>query len=92
MPGRGGSGRAKPQSAFYMVLAIRRIHARLGCPIEILPGVKRVLEALIKKFIALNGAESILPKRKEPLDAPRIARLLAIANGTKLSARSTVQL
>ena len=90
MSGRGGHGRAKPQSAFNMVLAIKRIHSRLGCPIEILPGVRRVLEALVKKFIALHGAEAILPKRKEPLDAVRIARMLAVADGTKLSARSTV--
>ena len=90
MTARGGHGRAKPQSAFNMVLAVRRIHARLGCPMEILPGVRRVLEALVKKFIALHGADAILPKRKEPLDAHRIARMLAVADGTKLGTRTTV--
>ena len=90
MTGRGGRGQAKPQSAFNMVLAVRRIHARLGCPMEILPGVRRVLAALVKKFIALHGPDAILPRRKEPLDAPRIARILALADGTRISARNTI--
>jgi hypothetical protein len=84
LPGRGGRGRAKPQASLNMVLAVKRIHRRMGAPMEVLPGVRRVFEAIVKSYVKAHGPDALLPKRKEPLDAPRIEKLLGVPAGTSL--------
>lgn len=88
MPGRGGRGSAKLQSNFQMVLAVRRVHERLGARMEILHGVRKVYDSILRKFVAVNGPEALVPLRKEPLDGPRIAKLFEIPNGTVLGSKT----
>ena len=66
MPGRGGlNARAKPQSNFQMVLAVRRIHERMGARMEVLHGARKVHGSLIKTFEASHGPGELVPARKE---------------------------
>jgi hypothetical protein len=88
MTGRGGKGRAKPGSIHQQVLAVRRIHVRLNAPMGALPGVRRVFISLVKAYVVLHGPDALMPKRKEPLDAGRIAKMLALPNGTRLGRRT----
>jgi hypothetical protein len=76
MSGRGCTGSSKPQSNFQMVLAVRRIHERMGARMEVLHGVRRVYDSLLKNFVATHGPEAVTPLRKEPLDGPRLASLV----------------
>jgi hypothetical protein len=84
MTGRGGKGKAKPGTIHQQVLAIRRIHDRMGAPMGVLPGVRKVFVALVKSYVAQHGPDALMPKRKEPLDTHRIGKILNLANGTKL--------
>ena len=88
MTGRGGKGLAKPQSAFQMVLAVRRIHERLGARFEVLLGVRKAFDSIVKNFVRVNGAKALVPRRKEPLDAPRLARMFNLPNGTHLGTKT----
>ena len=88
MTGRGGKGSAKPTSAFQMVLAVRRIHDRMGARFEVLPGVRKVFDSIVKTYVDTHGAEALMPRRKEPLDTFRLARLFGFANGVKLGTKS----
>ena len=88
MPGRGGNASAKPQSNFQMVLAVRRIHERMGARMEVLHGVRKVYDSLIKTFVATHGPDELVPARKEPLDGPRLERLFSLPNGTTLGSRT----
>jgi hypothetical protein len=88
MTGREGKGRAKPGTINQQVLAVRRIHVRLNAPMGALPGVRRVFIALVKAYVELHGPDALMPKRKEPLDAARIAKMLALPNGTRLGRRT----
>ena len=88
MPGRGGNASAKPQSNFQMVLAVRRVHERMGAHMEILHGVRKVYDSLIKNFVAAHGPEMLVPARKEPLDGPRLNRLFNLPNGTALGSKT----
>ena len=67
-PGRGCIGSSKPQSNFQMVLAVRRIHERIGARMKDLHGVRRVYDSLLKNFVASHGPSAVAPARKEPLD------------------------
>ena len=61
--GRGGRGRAKPQFCYQMPLAVRRIHKKLATPMGVLPGAKKVFDAICKAYVVLHGADALLPKR-----------------------------
>ena len=69
------------------VLAVKRIHKRMGAPLEVLPTVRNALKALVKAYVALNGIHELLPKRKEPLTNVIIGKILALPAGTKVGAR-----
>jgi hypothetical protein len=88
VPGKGGKGLCKPQTAYDQVLAIKRIHKRMGAPLEVLPTVRNALKALIKEYVSVNGIAELLPKRKEPLTTEIVTKILALPSGTKIGARS----
>ena len=88
VPGKGGKGLCKPQTAYDQVLAIKRIHKRLGAPMEVLPAVRNALKSLVKEYVAANGIRELLPKRKEPLTNVIVTKMLHLPNGTKLGART----
>ena len=85
--GHGGKGHCKPQTAYDQILAIKRIHKKMGAPMEVLPAVRATLKALVKEYVTKHGIAAILPKRKEPLSGEIIGQLLALPNGTKLGSR-----
>jgi hypothetical protein len=87
IPGKDGKGHCKPQTAYDQVLAVKRIHKRMGAPLEVLPTVRNALKALVKAYVALNGIHELLPKRKEPLTNVIIGKILALPAGTKVGAR-----
>jgi len=64
IPSKGGKGPCKPQTAYGQVLAVKRIHKRMGEPLEVLQTVRNALKALVKAYLALNGINELLPKRK----------------------------
>ena len=88
MSGRGCTGNSKPQSNFQMVLAVRRVHERMGARMEVLQGVRRVYDSLLKNFVATEGAAAVAPSRKEPLDGPRLTRIFSLPDGTKIGAKT----
>lgn len=88
LPGRSGRGLCKPQTAYDQVLAIKRIHKRMGAPMEVLPAVRNALKALVKEYVTANGIRELLPKRKEPLTNVIVAKILDLPNGTRLGARA----
>jgi len=72
-----------------MVLAVRRIHERMGARMEVLlQGVRRVYDSLLKHFVATKGPAAVAPSRKEPLDGPRLERIFSLPEGTTLGAKS----
>ena len=88
LPGQGGRGtHCKPQTAYDQVLAIKRIHKRMGAPMEVLPTVRNALKALVKDYMVTNGINGLLPKRKEPLTNVIIGKLLELPTGIKLGNR-----
>ena len=80
----GGKGACKPQTALDMVLAIKRIHKRLGVPIDVLPSVRSTFRGLVRQYVEKNGPDAIMPKRKEPLSNAIIAKILELPNGTAM--------
>jgi hypothetical protein len=76
----------KPLAAMAIVAAVRRVHKRMG--IDMMPARQSaVLQALQRGFMARHGAESLVPKRKEPLDLCTTRKLLATPRGTRISSR-----
>ena len=67
-----------------MVLAIKRIHKRLGVPIDVLPSVRSTFRGLVRQYVEKNGPDAIMPKRKEPLSNAIIAKILELPNGTAM--------
>ena len=84
IPSYGGKGHCKPQTAWDAVLAVKRIHKRLGAPIGVLPLVRSIFQGVVKKYVQLHGADALMPKRKEPLSDSIIASMLALPAGIKL--------
>ena len=80
---------ARPASAYAMVAGVRRIHKRLGYTMVSSEQLRGVLKGILAEHIAENGYESLLPKRKEPLDGHHVRGFLDTPNGTKLG-RETV--
>jgi hypothetical protein len=64
-----------------MVFAIKRIHKRLGVPIDVLPSVRSTFQGRIRQYVEKNGPGAIMPKRKEPLPSAIIAKILELPNG-----------
>jgi len=78
VPSRGGKGHCKPQTALDLVLAIKRIHKRLGAPMGILPEVRGTFQGIIKRYVAIHGTDALQAKRKEPMTDAILSRILAL--------------
>ena len=65
----------KPESAYAMVSAIRRIHKRYNIDMVSCSQLGAVLKGLTTAFILEHGAEALLPSRREPL-GPDLLRLI----------------
>ena len=72
-----------------MVAGVRRIHKRRGVVMVNCAQLTAVLKGLMAEHIAEHGYESLLPHRKEPLDAEHVRQFLGTADGTVLG-RMTV--
>jgi hypothetical protein len=46
------------QTAVDMVLAIKRIHKRLGVPIDVLPSVRSTFQGLARQYVEKNGPDA----------------------------------
>ena len=79
---------AKPQSFFNNLLAVRRVHQRLGVDFRVAKGASLTLTAQVRQYVIDNGPEALIPARKEPLDAPRLRRILALRDGVRIGNRT----
>jgi hypothetical protein len=77
----------KPQSAFNVVLAVRRVHKRADFIMASTHRVVAVLRALLRQYIVDHGPEALLPRRKEPLHAGILRRIRLLAPGTRIGRR-----
>jgi hypothetical protein len=83
-PRSRSSAAAQPDSALNMVKAVRRIHKRRGIFMVSTAQLTAVMKGLMVEHIAEHGYESLLPHRKEPLDATHLRLLLSTPHGTLL--------
>jgi len=67
-----------------MVAGVRRIHKRRNIVMVNCTQLTAVLKGLMAEHIAEHGYESLLPHRKEPLDAQHVRDMLNTPDGTKL--------
>ena len=80
---------AHPDSALNMVKAVRRVHKRRGIVMVSTAQLSAVMKGILTEHIAEHGYESLLPHRKEPLDAEHLRLLLSTPAGSALG-RTTV--
>ena len=76
MRGRRGNQRAKPQSAFNAFLGVRRAHRQRGIELTETRFVRVTLKRMCMRHIRDFGAQSLVPKRKEPLTYAIITALV----------------
>ena len=74
----------RPQSAYNMVAAVRRVHKRRNVTMVSNSQLSATLKGITAMHIAEHGAESLLPNRKEPIDAALVRMFLSTPNGAKL--------
>ena len=97
MRGRRGNQRALPQSAFKNFLGVVKGHDQLGIAMVSTKLVKYTLKRLCMRHIYDYGAQSMIPKRREPMTRSMILALTGnpgalphVASGTKLG-RTTLE-
>ena len=74
----------RPQSAYNMVTAVRRIHRRKNVIMASNSQLSATLKGIAALHVAEHGSESLLPDRKEPIDNSLVRRFLLAPPGTKL--------
>jgi len=78
----------KPENAYALVCGVRRVHRRHNVDMDSCKQLSAMLKGLTKAFIMENGAEALLPMRREPLGPELLRRLLAgdpaTSDGVKL--------
>jgi hypothetical protein len=77
---------ARPQSAYNMLAGVRRVHRRENMQMVAASRLAAVMKGITAQFIAENGAEALLPNRKEPIEPDLTRKLLTTAEGTVLGA------
>jgi hypothetical protein len=77
----------KPQSSVNVLLAVRRWHAKRGLEMAPIALVRRVLDGLTRRFVALHGPEALLPDRKEPFTDLVVDAMFAVPAGTSIGGR-----
>ena len=80
---KGVGAESKPTSAYNMVAGVRRVHKRRNIIMVNCTQLTAVLKGLMTEHIAEHGYESLLPHRKEPLDAQHVRDMLNTPEGTK---------
>ena len=83
-PRANAQAASHPTSAYNMVAAVRRVHRRRNITMVSSQQLSTVLKGLMTEHIAEHGYESLLPHRKEPLDAEHVRDFLNTPAGTKL--------
>ena len=84
LPRSGSDKASKPTSAYNMVAGVRRIHKRRNIIMVNCTQLAAVLKGLMAEHVEEHGYESLLPHRKEPLDAQHVRDFLSTPKGTKL--------
>jgi integrase len=79
--------KARPQSAFNMVMAVRRIHDRHNITMVSCKQLAAVLKSVTLRHIREHGPESILPNRKGALCPSVVRKIVTTPNGTKAGSR-----
>ena len=72
-----------PTSAYNMVASVRRVHKRRNITMVSSQQLATVLKGMLTEHISEHGFESLLPHRKEPLDAGHVRDFLNTPAGTK---------
>jgi len=67
----------KPSSALAILRSVRRMHRKLEMPIIPLNPVVRAVNKLLIQYRDENGAEALMPHRKEPLTSVQVHALIA---------------
>ena len=73
-----------PLSALQVLRGIRRVHKRLGTPMAPLSLACVLVNKLLDDYVRVNGADALMPKRKEPLTNVIIRAMLFLPNGTPM--------
>ena len=81
-PRRRNHVTARVESALAVAMAARRVHTRNMHKVPPLSVIKGVLAGMKQKYIDLNGAEALLPQRKEPLTDDDTTSIIAAPDGT----------
>lgn len=82
---------AKPDIIYANLLSIRHIHKRRYKVDMVRPiGLRQVFRSIILRFVKVNGPVALIPRRKEPISAAMLAKILQVAEGTKLSRSRTI--
>jgi hypothetical protein len=84
MRGRRGCGRAQPASAFKVWLGVRKVHAKRDIELTPTKLVSMTVKRLCRRHLADFGADSLVPKRKEPFTRAMILALLRIPDGLRI--------
>ena len=73
---------ARVDSALAVVLAARRLHVRNRIEVPPVAALKSVLLGMKQRYVELNGADALLPQRKEPLTDADTTAMLDAPMGT----------
>jgi hypothetical protein len=77
----------KPESAYNMVCAVRRVHRRNNISMVSCTQLSAVLKGLTASFIIEHGAEALLPTRRQPLGPHLLRQLLGGVPATQTGQR-----
>ena len=71
----------RPQTAMATLRGVARVHKRNHLELIPLKHLALPLKGLMRKYVAQFGPTSLVPKRREPLTNPMIAKLLRLPDG-----------
>ena len=77
----------KPESAYNIVCAVRRVHRRNNISMVSCTQLSAVLKGLTASFIIEHGAEALLPTRRQPLGPHLLRQLLGGVPATQTGQR-----
>ena len=69
---------SKPDSWLAILLAVRRMHNRLGILMVPFKLLSKMLKGLKRRFVFEHGVEALLARRKKPIFFPVLVKLLAV--------------
>jgi hypothetical protein len=89
-PRRNADPAARPSSARKYLTAVRAAHARRNLMLPNAPCVAKAMRGLVKNYVRLHGAASLVPQRKEPIENAHCRKIYALPSGTSIAPRVTV--